>query len=126
MIYKDFFGVFVQLPCPDIILRANRTPTKPNQNYNQMKSTVSNSSLPFIIGFCILMNVGSGCASRPQPYPGPETHATTGPALPYRVDGRVYYPLNNSSGFVQQGIASWYGPDFHGKATSNGESPSYK
>lgn len=23
--------------------------------------------------------------------------------------------------FVQEGIASWYGPDFHGKATSNGE-----
>jgi len=86
-----------------------------------MKSTVSNSSLPFIIGFCILMSVGSGCASRPQPYPGPETHTTSGSALPYRVDGRVYYPLNNSSGFVQQGIASWYGPDFHGKATSNGE-----
>jgi len=23
--------------------------------------------------------------------------------------------------FVQEGVASWYGPDFHGKATSNGE-----
>jgi rare lipoprotein A len=87
-----------------------------------MKSTVSNSSLPFIIVFWILMSVGSGCTSRPvHPYPDPETHATSGSVLPYRVDGRVYYPLNNSSGFVQQGIASWYGRDFHGKATSNGE-----
>lgn len=85
-----------------------------------MKSTVSNPSLPFIIVFWILMGVGSGCTSHPiKPYPGPETHS--GSVLPYRVDGRVYYPLDNSSGFVQKGIASWYGPDFHGKPTSNGE-----
>ena len=85
-----------------------------------MKSTVSNAPLPFIIVFWILMGVGSGCASQPiKPYPGPETHS--GSVLPYRVDGRVYYPLNSSSGFVQKGIASWYGRDFHGKLTSNGE-----
>jgi len=87
-----------------------------------MKSTVSNPSLPFIIVFWILIGVGSGCASRPAPYyPDSEVHSTSGSVLPYRVDGRVYYPLNNSEGFVQTGIASWYGPDFHGKATSNGE-----
>ena len=87
-----------------------------------MKSTVPYSSLPFIIMFWILIAVGSGCASRPvHPNPVPETHSATGSALPYRVEGRVYYPLDNSTGFVQQGIASWYGRDFHGKATSNGE-----
>ncbi len=87
-----------------------------------MKSTVSNSPLPFIIGFWILIGVSPGCASHPiKSYPGPETHSDSAQTLPYRVDGRVYYPLNNSSGFVQKGIASWYGPDFHGKLTSNGE-----
>ena len=87
-----------------------------------MKSTVSNPPLPFIIVFWVLMSVASGCASRPmEPYPDPKTHSATGSVLPYRVDGRVYYPLNDSSGFVQKGIASWYGSDFHGKATSNGE-----
>ena len=68
------------------------------------------------------MSAGSGCASRPiQPPPDSEIQSASGSVLPYRVDGRVYYPLNNSSGFVQKGIASWYGRAFHGKATSNGE-----
>jgi peptidoglycan lytic transglycosylase len=68
------------------------------------------------------MGVGSGCATHPiKPHPGPEAQSGSVQPLPYRVDGRVYYPLNNSSGFVQNGIASWYGRDFHGKLTSNGE-----
>jgi len=51
--------------------------------------------------------------------------------LPKRVDGRLpksysingvtYYPLLSGEGFVQKGMASWYGKDFHGKKTSNGE-----
>jgi len=68
------------------------------------------------------MNMGSGCASQPiNPYQSPEAETQSGSVLPYRVDGRVYYPLDDSSGFVQEGVASWYGPDFHGKSTSNGE-----
>ena len=67
-----------------------------------------------------MLGVGVGCASHPiEPPPDPVTQS--GSTLPYRVDGRVYYPLDNSAGFVQKGIASWYGRDFHGKHTSNGE-----
>ena len=40
---------------------------------------------------------------------------------PYTVLGKRYEPLQTHAGFVQTGIASWYGPDFHGKKTSNGE-----
>ncbi len=40
---------------------------------------------------------------------------------PYTVMGQRYEPLRSSDGFVQNGIASWYGKDFHGKKTSNGE-----
>ncbi len=40
---------------------------------------------------------------------------------PYRVGGRTYYPLPSSKGFVETGYASWYGPNFHGKRTANGE-----
>ena len=40
---------------------------------------------------------------------------------PYKVLGKWYYPLPNSQGFRQRGLASWYGEDFHGKKTSNGE-----
>jgi rare lipoprotein A len=35
--------------------------------------------------------------------------------------GQTYYPLLSSHGFREQGIASWYGPGFHGKQTANGE-----
>jgi rare lipoprotein A len=39
----------------------------------------------------------------------------------YEVAGKFYQPILNCTGFMQQGIASWYGDDFHGKLTSNGE-----
>jgi rare lipoprotein A len=37
------------------------------------------------------------------------------------VLGKWYQPLPHSEGFRQRGVASWYGRDFHGKKTSNGE-----
>ncbi len=40
---------------------------------------------------------------------------------PYTVYGQRYEPLQSHEGFIQSGVASWYGKDFHGKTTSNGE-----
>ena len=40
---------------------------------------------------------------------------------PYTVLGKRYEPLQTHERFTQTGIASWYGKDFHGKRTSNGE-----
>lgn len=39
----------------------------------------------------------------------------------YVVKGVRYHPLASAKNFVQTGKASWYGPGFHGKKTSNGE-----
>src|SRR3981081_1846235 len=39
---------------------------------------------------------------------------------PYSLNGRTYYPAENAS-YRGEGIASWYGPDFHGRLTANGE-----
>ncbi len=39
---------------------------------------------------------------------------------PYRIDG-VWYRPREDFAYDQTGIASWYGPDFHGEATANGE-----
>lgn len=50
-----------------------------------------------------------------------ETGTTPYTQRAYTVLGKTYYPINNFSGFRQKGLASWYGPDFHGKKTSNGE-----
>ncbi|WP_259779820.1 septal ring lytic transglycosylase RlpA family protein [Aestuariispira ectoiniformans] len=38
---------------------------------------------------------------------------------PYKIKGTWYYPKEDYS-YVEQGIASWYGPNFHGKRTANG------
>lgn len=40
---------------------------------------------------------------------------------PYVIRGIKYYPTIVNVGDVFKGNASWYGPDFHGKLTSNGE-----
>ena len=40
---------------------------------------------------------------------------------PYVINGKTYYPTIVNVGDKASGIASWYGPDFHGKKTSNGE-----
>jgi rare lipoprotein A len=39
----------------------------------------------------------------------------------YVVFGKRYYPTKTYIGEEFEGIASWYGPDFHAKKTSNGE-----
>ena len=39
---------------------------------------------------------------------------------PYRVGGRTYRPTRDDR-YDREGIASWYGPNFHGRPTANGE-----
>lgn len=39
---------------------------------------------------------------------------------PYEVQGVSYYPQNYEE-YEEVGMASWYGADFHGKPTANGE-----
>jgi rare lipoprotein A len=58
-----------------------------------------------------------GCAATPDPPPQQPAKYPK----PYKVFGKWYQPLPDSKGFRQRGIASWYGKDFHGKKTANGE-----
>lgn len=39
---------------------------------------------------------------------------------PYQIAGLWYYPKLDYA-YAETGIASWYGPNFHGKQTANGE-----
>ena len=39
---------------------------------------------------------------------------------PYMVSGRIYVPEENPN-YHATGLASWYGDDFHGRQTANGE-----
>ena len=40
---------------------------------------------------------------------------------PYTALGKSFTPLSSSQGYVEQGVASWYGTKFHGSRTSSGE-----
>lgn len=68
-----------------------------------------------IIGACLYVVIGCATTSDPPP------KQPAGYPKPYKVLGKWYQPLPDSKGFRQRGIASWYGKDFHGKKTSNGE-----
>lgn len=55
-----------------------------------------------------------------EPAPPPPVGALKS-VRPYTIGGIMYYPLSDAYGYEESGIASWYGKDFHGKPTANGE-----
>jgi len=56
--------------------------------------------------------------TRPQ---GPAADAPVKIGKPYQVAGVWYYPADDA-GYDEVGLASWYGAQFHGGPTANGES----
>ena len=60
-------------------------------------------------------------AKIPDAVPRVEPKSELGNMKTYEVFGKRYFVLDSSDGFTQKGIASWYGPNFHGKKTSSGE-----
>src|ERR1700726_627173 len=52
--------------------------------------------------------------------PVPKGGGTYRVGKPYTVDGRVYVPEEDVNS-REEGLASWYGDDFHGRQTANGE-----
>ena len=71
-----------------------------------------------IILFAVLLLSACGGKKPPTAPQGGKVRATQ---KPYTVLGQRYEPLKTHVGFTQEGVASWYGKDFHGKKTSNGE-----
>jgi rare lipoprotein A len=57
----------------------------------------------------------------PDAVPRAEPRSARGNPPYYDVFGQRYAVLPSSEGFVERGVASWYGPNFHGKSTSSGE-----
>ncbi len=55
-----------------------------------------------------------------QAMPTTKSQGTFKVGTPYKIDGKRYYP-KESYDLSETGIASWYGPQFHGKQTANGE-----
>jgi rare lipoprotein A len=57
----------------------------------------------------------------PEPIPKIEPKSQYGNKSPYDVLGETYKVLPSCSGYVERGLASWYGNKFHGYMTSNFE-----
>lgn len=92
--------------------------------------------LPLCLGLAALITGGlalNGCSSTgSDPFAGRASpmYQGSGPlpkgggryvvGNPYEVGGRRYYPSEDES-YDKVGVASWYGPKFHRRMTSNGE-----
>jgi rare lipoprotein A len=60
-------------------------------------------------------------SSIPDAVPKVEPKSKYGNPASYVVFGKRYHTKSSSKGYVERGVASWYGPDFHGRKTSSGE-----
>ena len=61
-------------------------------------------------------------AAVPDAVPHFELRSKRGNPPFYDVQGKRYFVLATADGYVERGVASWYGPTFHGVSTSMGES----
>jgi rare lipoprotein A len=59
--------------------------------------------------------------SVPNAMPRIERRARNGNPPFYDVFGKRYFVLSSSVGYLERGVASWYGPGFHKVRTSTGE-----
>ncbi|HZO22540.1 MAG TPA: septal ring lytic transglycosylase RlpA family protein [Steroidobacteraceae bacterium] len=59
--------------------------------------------------------------SIPDAVPRREPRSAHGNPPFYDVLGRRYVVLASADGYIERGVASWYGPTFHGENTSSGE-----
>lgn len=57
----------------------------------------------------------------PDAVPKCEPRSKQGNPSSYVVFGKRYHVMQSNKGYVERGIASWYGTQFHAKSTSSGE-----
>ena len=57
----------------------------------------------------------------PDAVPREEARSKYGNPESYEVFGKRYYVMESGDGFMQKGLASWYGSKFHGQRASSGE-----
>ncbi|MGO9804831.1 MAG: septal ring lytic transglycosylase RlpA family protein [Steroidobacteraceae bacterium] len=60
-------------------------------------------------------------AAVPDAVPRAEPRSAHGNPPFYDVLGQRYFVLATADGYLERGVASWYGPSFHGGNTSSGE-----
>jgi len=60
-------------------------------------------------------------AAVPDAVPRADPIRSAGNTSPYEINGVTYQVMDNAAGYEEEGVASWYGLKFHGRATANGE-----
>lgn len=78
-------------------------------------------ALPVFLSGCMLAGQPPDDASTADAVPKSEPRSKFGNPPFYTALGRRYTVLASADGYVARGVASWYGPDFHGKRASSGE-----
>ena len=81
-----------------------------------------------IVIVCAAAALAAACSTSSEPEIGPEASSVSLPSgngvykigEPYQEAGVWYYPQEQPD-YDETGIASWYGGDFHGHRTANGE-----
>lgn len=73
-----------------------------------------------ICSIIVLLLLVGACGSRTGGGPSVASRGAYKVGNPYTIDGVRYYPKEQFD-YVETGVASWYGPGFHGKSTANGE-----
>jgi len=108
----------VLLACVAALLSAcsiatRRPPPSPVPNPEMQPVPLPNARLP---------GAPPDINSIPDAIPKDEPRSRQGNPPFYTVLGKRYAVLDSADGFVERGVASWYGPTFHGEKTSIGES----
>lgn len=96
-----FTGIIALMALGTAATEAGAAPARPGKAVIHVSKSVSGTYLPDAVVIA------------------EQLHPTAN--LSYKVAGKRYYPQKNVQNFSQTGRASWYGPGFHGRKTSNGE-----
>lgn len=89
---------------------------------NFMPYTTLHNNFVKALCICFLCLIMTGCGAKAGSSSNPaKSSARTPTQVPYVIKNITYYPIPDASGYSEKGLASWYGADFHGRKTSNGE-----
>ncbi len=83
--------------------------------------TASTGAAPAVDRFNARYGVSSSPRVVEEGRPVPRGGGVYRVGRPYTVAGRRYTPFEKRDGHTETGIASWYGRQFHGRLTANGE-----
>ncbi len=89
----------------------------PLHSFREASPILMRLSIRAVLAFA-LMTLAAACATPQSGRDAASPHYKVG--KPYQINGRWYHPKEDPD-YQEVGVASWYGPQFHGRLTANGE-----